>query len=120
MPVQTGVVWVTPPSKLVKAFEQYGDKVFVAVKAVAAFVAQKMQDEARKNAPWTDRTGNARGGLFGVSNEAAKHIVEIYLAHTMDYGKYLELSNGGKYAIIMPTIQKNLPVIKKMLDDIFK
>ncbi len=116
----TGAVWVKPPSDLAKAIEQYGDRVYVAVRAVADFIAQKMQGEARQNAPWTDRTGNARSGLFALTEEAAAHLVAIYLAHTMEYGAHLELANAGRYAIIMPTIEANLPVIEQMLKDIFR
>lgn len=112
--------WVVPPNQLVRAFEEYGRRVTVAVKAVADFICNKMQDEARRNAPWTDRTGNARSGLFAVAEEASRDIVNLYLSHTVEYGKYLELAHSGKYAIIMPTIEKNLSVILQMLKDIFK
>ncbi len=114
-----GVVWITPPTALLKAIEQYGAKVLVAVHAVADFIAQRLQDDARRDAPWTDRTGNARSGLFSLVDDAAEKIVSIYLAHTMDYGVFLELANGGRYAVIMKTIEKDAPLLKQMLDELF-
>lgn len=117
---KTDFVWVIPPTRMAQNVTAYGDKVQVAIRALAEFIATKLQNEARQNAPWTDRTGNARSGLFGVVDDAAKDLVTIYLSHghTIFYGMFLELSNGGKYAIIEPTIEANLPEIKRMLNDL--
>lgn len=120
---KTRVFWVRPPKDLAQQVDAYGGKVQVAIKAVADFMATKMQNYSRQNAKWQDRTGNARTGLFGVtSQEAAKEVVTIYLSHghTISYGVFLELANAGKYAIIWPAIEKHLPELKKMLDDIFR
>ena len=119
----SGLVWVEPPDRLAQNVKAYGDEVLAAVQAVAEFVAVRMQNEARVNARWTDRSGNARSGLFStVTSEAAVAVVTIYLSHghTVDYGKFLELAHGQRYAIVWPTIQANLPVLKRMLDDLFK
>jgi len=117
------IYWVEPPAKLAEALEQYGQKAVAAVTAVAEYLAGKMQGEARQNAPWEDRTGNARTGLFAtVEREAAETLVTIYLSHghTIYYGRFLELCNGGRYAIIQPTVEANLPVLKRMLDEVFE
>ncbi len=120
--VNAEIIWIEPPEGMIRALELYGEKALAAVYAVAAKIADKMQDEAPQNAPWQDRTGNARSGLFSdVEMDAAAAIVIIYLSHghTIFYGKFLELAHGGKYAIIMPTIEANLPELKQMLDDLF-
>ncbi len=122
MATQTGIRWIRPPEALARAIEQYGDKVLVAVQAVAGRVATAMQNDARGSAPWTDRTGNARSGLFGVATrDAAAKVVIIYLSHgpDLDYPIWLELAHGGNFAIIMKTIEKHLPDIKADLDAIF-
>ncbi len=111
--------WVVPPSTLGRAVEQYGARVFVAIKAVADFTAQRLQGDARNDAPWQDRTGNARSGLFGVAEQVAQEIVEIYLAHTMKYGLFLELAHGGRYAVIIKTMERDFPELTRMLDEIF-
>ena len=108
------VRWVRPPGKLAEAIELYGERVLVAVMSVAEFMAGTLQNEARTGARWTDRTGNARGGLFGVAVRDGK-VIRIILGHTMSYGLYLELSNGQRYAIVMPTIQRNLGELERML-----
>ncbi len=122
MPSGAWITWLKPPSGLKDAYLKYGDRAILAVFAVADAFCQRLQDDARRNAKWKDRTGNARSGLFAIAEKAAKDCVSIYLSHgyTVDYGVWLELANGGKYAIIMPTLEKDLPQLKKMLDDIFK
>lgn len=66
--------------------------------------ATKVQDYARKNAPWTDQTANARGGLFAeYSGSGTYHEIRLY--HTVPYGIWLEVRWAGKYAIIAPTIK---------------
>lgn len=121
MAIQTGAVWVTPPSALTLAFAQYGERAVAAVNALAKYLAERIQSDMRASAPWTDRTGNARSGLFSAAEQAAGDVVTIYLSHghTVGYGKWLELANGGKYAVIMPTLEKWLPEIERMLKQLF-
>lgn len=119
----TRVRWTRPPSVLRHALRQYGDRVLVAVNAVAGRIATVMQNDARRNAPWTDRTGNARIGLFGATErDMAQRLVTIYLSHGpgLDYPKWLELAHGGRYAILARTIEQHLPQIRADLDAIFR
>lgn len=104
--------WVRPPAELARAVEQYGDRVIVAIQAVAGRIATLMENDARATAPWTDRTANARTGLFGTAEaDVARKVVTIYLSHgpDIDYGVFLELAHGGRYEVIMPTIERHLP-----------
>lgn len=131
--------WVEPPSALNKKIDGYQKKLLVAVQAVAVQFGLQCQNSGRVNAPWHDRTGNARSGLFfavdgfglkpmtgrvTMPSELGKdsatisgddeHLV-IGFGHTMYYGKYLELSNGGRYAIVMSTVESHLPGLERML-----
>ena len=144
--MQSGFKWVvSPEQQLIPAIRKYGQDVLVAVQAVANYWGQSVQDEARLSANWTDRTANARGGLFfavdgfgldtitgtvtpdaksqmsdvAVESGDANSLV-ITLGHTVFYGKFLELSNGGKYAVVMSTIEKNLPGLENLLKDSLK
>lgn len=116
----SGIRWIRPPSRLAQAVNEYGERVLVAVAAVAGRMATIMQNSAKSNAPWTDRTGNARSGLFGTV-ETAQNMVILYLSHgqMIDYGIWLELAHGGRHAILLKTIESHLPELKQMLDDIF-
>lgn len=81
----------------------------------------RVQDAARKGAPWNDRTGNARNGLFADYNgslDGDRHVIRLY--HTVPYGIWLEIRWAGKYAIIVPTIQSEgtriLAGMKKLIE----
>jgi len=140
-----GFKWVRTPTQLGRRIVNYGDKVLVAVQAVAAYVGEQMQNQARANAPWQDRTGNARSGLFyavdgfglnpivgqlgnitiedtgaTVSVSGDRDHLVIALGHTMYYGRYLELSNGGRYAVVMSTVEANLGSLERMLHNLLK
>ncbi len=129
-----GIRWERPPSELAKAVERYGDRVLKTVAAIAQYSATEMQNDAKANAVWTDRTGNARTGLFGTSEaDFAARVVTIYLSHGVgiDYGLWLELMGGsgaggsgdgpgsGRYAIIMKTMQNHYEPLMQMLREAF-
>jgi hypothetical protein len=42
----------------------------------------------------------------------------IALGHTVYYGKYLETS--PKYAVVMSTIEANLPILERMLKNLLR
>lgn len=71
----------------------------MAVVAAANYVAPQAESMMKSEAPWTDRTGNARQGL-GAKVEANGDRVAIILYHSVDYGVWLEVRWGGKYGII--------------------
>lgn len=81
-----------------------------AIGLYANTAAKKMEADAKRNAPWTDRTGNARNSIqgdFGWEDDSAK----IVLSGNVDYSVYLELAHEKKWAILKPTIDKNAPEI---------
>lgn len=59
---------------------------------------------AQSNAPWADRTGEARNGLTA-SVESQGEDVFLSLSHSVDYGQWLETIQSGRFAIIMPTLE---------------
>jgi hypothetical protein len=67
--------------------------------------AANMQDYAQQNAPWADRTGEARAGLTA-EVDSDKGNVYVSLFHTVDYGQWLEVIQNGRFAIIMPTLEQ--------------
>ncbi|MBT9177463.1 MAG: hypothetical protein DDT20_01796 [Firmicutes bacterium] len=81
-----------------------------AVIALAKNWAGQLEGQAKQDAPWKDRTGNARAGLFG-STAVKGNQVFIRVAHSMDYGVLLELGYDGRFAILKPTIDKAIPEI---------
>ena len=60
----------------------------------------------KKNASWTDRTGNARKGLYAVAGRDGNMFwVELGHGPTIHYGIWLENRWNGRYAIVIPTAQ---------------
>jgi len=66
--------------------------------------AAEAEQIAKANAPWTDRTGDARKLIKG-SVIDDKDAIGIQLMHRVEYGPYLERDGDGKYAILKPTIE---------------
>jgi len=71
---------------------------------VCAKYAAEAEQTAKANAPWTDRTGDARRLLKGKVIDDGDAL-GIQLVHRVEYGPNLETANSGKYAILKPTIE---------------
>lgn len=101
---------------LTPGIREFGPKLNLAVAALMKKSAPQVQNYARKNAPWTDRTGNARQGLFATYSAGREAFLSssfggdgtgqhvITLSHSVNYGIWLEVRWAGKYAIIGPTV----------------
>lgn len=76
--------------------------------------ADSMEQYAKQNAPWTDRTGNARRTLAGVNTfgaEGGEDETAYYIGvcGNMPYSPELELGHRQRYAILRPTVQEFAP-----------
>lgn len=143
---KSGITWIKPPATMMRAIRENNTKTLAAIYALAVQYGATMLGEARSDAPWKDRTGNARSGLFyavdglgigpkqrggSIRNaktgkfmkgggsqaqiEVGDNELVIVLGHTMHYGLYLELSMGGRYAIVWPTVSHNGPAFMRDL-----
>lgn len=84
-----------------------GNRLSFAVTSAAA----EMEGYAKQNAPWTDRTGNARRTMSGFIMQADEDTLLIGVAGHMSYSPNLELYYGGRYAILLPTVNTYIPMI---------
>lgn len=105
---------------LEKGLMSLEDKSHAAVRTFADTGAIKMKSYAQNNAPWTDRTGAARGRLTSYTQDMG-NVIRIVVAHGVDYGIWLELANEKRYAIIPQTIQtvgqdEIMPAFHNMLE----
>lgn len=97
------ITWRPGPEAIAAAILAKAAETRAGIEALAASHAARGEATMKQNAPWTDRTGNARQGLWGRSDG-----LTIYLGGTMDYQlKYLEngTSKMPAYPIIRPTAQ---------------
>lgn len=70
----------------------------------------ELVDAARGNAPWADRTGDARSGLSATAVDDHGDVI-MTLYHTVEYGLWLEVIQNGNFATIMPTLEAMAPDI---------
>lgn len=91
------------------SFKQDGD---IALAIYAETASKTLESYAKQNRPWTDRTNRARLGLtsYVVKIDTG---YRIYLAHTVDYGVWLEYAHEKRFAILEPTIRLEGPKIVK-------
>lgn len=107
----SGFVWTAKPTdvfpELVTAYQQ---AIQAGVRAIALKYAPEIQNWMRSNAPWEDRTGNARQGLHAEVEEFVG-AVSVLIGHGVTYGIHLELRHSGRYAIINPALDEFAPRI---------
>jgi hypothetical protein len=96
---------------LTPALKRLLPKVDAAVDLVFDLTEADAETYMRINAPWTDETGNARGGLFAKHQGEPMVIHQLVMYHTMPYGYWLEVRWSGRYAIIGPTMFHFGPII---------
>lgn len=74
-------------------------------------IAREMVEYAQANHPWENRTGAAEAGLQAQVIKQGPTAWTILLGHGPDiyYGLWLEVRWGGKFAIILPTLQYFAP-----------
>jgi len=92
------IVWFDGPEwdeVAAAAFERASDQILAA---------------AQSDAPWADRTGAARSGL-DVTVDSNGGEITLDLFHTVDYGLWLEVIQNGRFATIMPTLERYAPQI---------
>jgi len=83
-------------AKLGKFDERAND----AISKVFVFQAARSEAYMKTRAPWTDRTTNARNGLFALPIDEGDHHT-LVLSHSVSYGIWLEVRSAGKNGIIV-------------------
>lgn len=114
---EAGVVWVT--NSIVKNLAQFTPQM----RAYGAVIMDRQADLAtanmKKNAPWTDRTGNARATLATDSEHKPEHD-ELVLHGGMPYQIYLERMQAGRFAAIGPEVTRRGRYIMANMTELFK
>lgn len=109
MPTRAGLRWSVPPSRLAEAVVDYGDNVQISVIEFAETLAELAEGEAKRNAPWKDRTGEARRRLHARVERLNTGAARVVLGHGVDYGIWLEIKQAGRWGIVVKTLQQLAP-----------
>lgn len=94
------------PSDAFRKLAERRQRTMFAVETYAKNAAAMLEAEAKANAPWSDRTGNARQTITGVHGWVGSK-QRVGVAGNMAYSPYLELTQEGKNAILKPTVDKH-------------
>lgn len=81
----------------------YGKRIEVAKEKAFEQLAKDMVAWAQEHAVWDDRTTDARTHLHAeVITDGPR--TTIWFGHGVPYGIWLEIMQGGRFAIILPTV----------------
>ncbi len=105
------MTWDNPPDKVfIAGFHMYSAELRASIYTLLQVFAPRIEAWMKANASWTDRTGNARQGLWAEAEKLTLGAV-LVMDHGMEYGEYLEYSYQGAYAIIEPAMAHWQPLI---------
>lgn len=90
-------------SQMMRGLDSFKGSAIRNAVAGAQVLMATNENRAKNGRKWQDRTGQARGSIMG-SYETDGNSITVGLAIGADHGIYLEKANGGKYAIIYPTV----------------
>lgn len=96
-------------------FQHDADRYIQRAKEEAAV---RGETALKLEAPWSDRTGNARRGLWAEPYGDAER-GGLRMGHSAEYGVYLEESNGGKFQVIMPVLLKTARALMESMMAMF-
>lgn len=104
-------------TKLSAQLSTLDDRINRGIAAAFEYQAPRSTARMRTGARWTDRTGNARSGLFtATKHEGGKHT--LLLSQGVSYGIYLETRFSGRYAIVRPEIRLAADDIQRLIGKI--
>ncbi|MBU3205130.1 hypothetical protein KPL30_13325 [Clostridium algidicarnis] len=90
-----------------------------AIGVYADTAGKKLEDHAKNNTKWTDRTGLSRKTIEGGKQwEGDK--CNVYVTGNTEQFPYLELAMDKQYSILKPTVNKLSPEILKGLNKILE
>lgn len=98
------------PSNLADKVEIFKTQIRSKAIRTSESTAEQMVQWMRANAPWNDDTGNARRDLYARATRTGElgqgRFIVIEFGHGPEiyYGIYLETMQGGRFAIVGPTI----------------
>ena len=106
-------------NEVVNNIEILDDRLHTATLVICDTVARQMENYAKNNRRWTDRTTNARRGLRGRAYWQDSQNIVTAVMHSVNYGVWLELAQNKKYAILEESVRANIEELNRALATLF-
>ncbi len=100
-------VEISGTNEISNKLKKFGNQVEGNLLTELRMFGLDLEKQAKQDRPWTDRTGNARRSIRGSAAKTNSTTYTTALAIGVSYGRYLELSNGGRFRVILPTMLSN-------------
>lgn len=114
------IVWAGTV-EITQNMQRYGEAIKDTMLSIGESVAPRMETDAKHEAKWQDHTANARQSLNGRAWQTDNgDVTIIQLSHGVFYGLFLEVRNQGRFAIVIPMMQRYYPIIWKMVMGVLK
>jgi len=117
------VTWTIDPAAYMAAVVQNRiDAIEQDVVALIDGLTEQVTAYMQANARWTDRTGDARRGLWSDIDHVVHQAVYLLMSHdvTLDYSWYLETVSSGRYEILSSTSDHFWPVLYRGVLEILR
>ena len=112
--------WDKSPEDIGRNIERFSHLVGTRVQTVLKAEAASSAADMKRDRPWRDITGNARSGLR-CEVETSGWRLSLFLIHSAEYGKDLELGHAGRYAVILPPLHgKTIPRLQRRLRGVMR
>lgn len=92
--------------EVLQNLRRFDDRLRAALLLDAKNISTQMENWAKQNATWTDRTTNARRYLQAHVKWTHVNELMVAMSHHVEYGVYLELANERKHAILEEAIRQ--------------
>ncbi|NOH14871.1 hypothetical protein [Clostridium cochlearium] len=102
---------------VLNGLSEFEMKSKVAIGVYADTAGKKLEEHAKKNGPWIDRTGLARKTIEGGKEWEGDECI-VYVAGNMEYSPFLELCNDKQYATLKPAVDKLSPEILRGMSNL--
>lgn len=119
MPTRGGPDLKVDMSPLLKGVVTLDQRLDRGVAGIMELYDSRIETWMKTNAPWTDRTGNARNGLSAQAGHIpfVAHWVDLF--HRVSYGIWLEVRFAGRFSIVIPAIVHFGPRIMVTMNKLF-
>jgi hypothetical protein len=104
------VTWTDKSGNIRVNLQKLDPRMYALIAATVDFTRDKAVGEMKEQAPWKDRTGNARATLNAkTSHDRTQHVLKLFGG--VPYQIWLEIRWAGRYSVI----SKQVPVQGKKL-----